>query len=99
MVLSLQGMNKTNDVIISIWIASPAHACIGWVAVTKTVLFKLVYYIVFIMIEEPSLSIDSATISDESSITPDHAVAGNDYDNRIFIISSSDGSDCLRISC
>ena len=38
-------MTQTNDVIISVWIASPAHACIGWVAMTKDVLTKLVYYI------------------------------------------------------
>ena len=39
-------MTQTNDVIISVWIASPAHACIGWVAMTKNVLIKLVYYII-----------------------------------------------------
>ncbi len=47
------------------------------------------------MFEEPGFSFQSATISDELTTLSDDTMTGDDDDNRIVVIGSSDSTNCL----
>jgi hypothetical protein len=48
--------------------------------------------------EEPFLALDASTISDEFSIGSDDSVTGNNDDDGVFIVGSTDRSYGFRIS-
>ena len=56
------------------------------------------YFLPLLMLEEPYLPLDPATISYKLATFSDHSMTWYDDDDRIVVIGSSDCSDCFRVT-